>query len=74
LAVPKDALLDFEFPLPPPELHANYQRIAGLLRERMNLAEQESDTLVGLRDTLLPKLIAGELRVPEAEKTVEAAL
>ncbi len=32
---------------------------------------KESDTLVSLRDTLLPKLISGELRVPDAEKLVE---
>ncbi len=32
------------------------------------------DTLAKLRDTLLPKLISGELRVPDAEKLVEDAL
>ncbi len=31
----------------------------------------QSDTLVTLRDTLLPKLISGELRVKEAERLVE---
>jgi type I restriction enzyme, S subunit len=31
----------------------------------------ESKTLANLRDTLLPKLLSGELRVPEAEKQVE---
>jgi hypothetical protein len=30
--------------------------------------------LAELRDTLLPRLISGKLRVPEAEKLVEAAL
>ncbi len=34
----------------------------------------ESRTLVALRDTLLPKLLSGELRVPDAERAVEAAL
>lgn len=33
---------------------------------RLNL--EESRTLAALRDTLLPKLISGELRVPDAEK------
>lgn len=33
----------------------------------------ESRTLTDLRDTLLPKLISGELRAPEAEVLVEAA-
>ena len=33
----------------------------------------ESNTLASLRDTLLPKLISGELRVPDAEKFLEEA-
>ena len=34
----------------------------------------ESHTLSSLRDTLLPKLITGELRVPDVEKILEDAL
>ena len=41
-----------------------------LARIEQNLAETTS--LTDLRDTLLPKLISGELRVPEAEELVEA--
>ena len=37
------------------------------LDERIRLNVSESRTLSGLRDTLLPKLISGELRVPDAE-------
>jgi type I restriction enzyme S subunit len=33
----------------------------------------ENATLTSLRDALLPKLISGELRVPDAEKFVESA-
>ncbi len=33
--------------------------------------ERESRTLAALRDTLLPKLISGELRVPDVEKILE---
>ena len=33
----------------------------------------ESNTIASLRDALLPKLISGELRVPDAEKFVEEA-
>lgn len=33
----------------------------------------ESRTLAALRDTLLPKLVSGELHVPEAEQMVKAA-
>ena len=41
--------------------------------ERCILAQQESKVLTELRDTLLPKLISGELRIPDAEKFLEAA-
>lgn len=36
--------------------------------------ELESRTLTTLRDTLLPKLLSGEVRLKQAEKLVEAAL
>ncbi len=36
--------------------------------------EEQSRTLAALRDTLLPKLISGEVRVPDAEKILEEAL
>ena len=35
---------------------------------RQNL--RQSRTLAALRDTLLPKLISGELRVPDVERIV----
>ncbi|SLM33033.1 hypothetical protein MTBBW1_850021 [Desulfamplus magnetovallimortis] len=40
------------------------------------IADNESQTinLTNLRDTLLPKLISGEIRIPEAEKLTEEAL
>ena len=43
------------------------QATANKLKEN----RKESDTLMSLRDTLLPKLISGELRVPDAEKLLE---
>nr|CAA6823299.1 MAG: Type I restriction-modification system, specificity subunit S (EC [uncultured Thiotrichaceae bacterium] len=42
--------------------------------DRMTKAQSESNNLEKLRDTLLPKLLSGELRIPEAEKLVEEAL
>ena len=35
---------------------------------------QQSRALAQLRDTLLPKLISGELRVPDVERIVGAAV
>ena len=42
--------------------------------ERIDKNDKETATLASLRDTLLPKLISGELRVPDAEKLVEGAV
>ncbi|MDF3195612.1 restriction endonuclease subunit S [Pseudomonas sp. 1928-m] len=36
--------------------------------------EQQAQTLTQLRDTLLPRLISGQLRLPEAEKLAEQAV
>src|SRR5262249_1113514 len=42
--------------------------------ERWISSVRESDTLAALRDTLLPKLISGELRVTDAEHAVGSAV
>jgi type I restriction enzyme S subunit len=41
---------------------------------RLRANARESDTLATIRGALLPKLISGEIRVQEAEKTVAGAL
>ena len=43
----------------------------GHLNRRIDEADTESSTLAALRDTLLPKLISGDLRVNDAERFVE---
>lgn len=48
---------------PPPELFAAFDKIARPLYERIVSNERESRTLAAQRDTLLPKLLSGELRV-----------
>jgi type I restriction enzyme S subunit len=40
----------------------------------MRAASDEIETLVALRDTLLPKLISGELRVKDAETFLDRVL
>ncbi len=60
--------------VPPPQLAKAYSdRAAPLFERRVKLAEQ-SRTLSSLRDTLLPKLISGELRIEDAEKLAEEAM
>lgn len=51
-----------------------YESIARELFRKIKSNVTESISLTKLRDTLLPKLISGELRIPDAEKLAEAAL
>ena len=51
---------------------ARYGAAVQPIFRRLKCLAHESRTLADLRDTLLPKLISGELRVPEAEGLVEA--
>jgi type I restriction enzyme S subunit len=51
--------------VPPPELLAMFSDIVRLTIERSHLTQIQQ--LATLRDTLLPRLISGQLRLPEAE-------
>jgi type I restriction enzyme S subunit len=59
--------------LPPEVLQASFGKLVGPLLTRLSVNEQASNTLAALRDTLLPKLISGELRVQAAEHLLEGA-
>jgi type I restriction enzyme S subunit len=62
------------FVLPPTELCDRFTALATPLFARVRANTDESATLATLRDTLLLKLISGELGVPEAEATIAEAL
>jgi len=49
-------------------LFENFGKAVSPLFDRMKGATAQSRTLSGLRDALLPKLVSGELRVPDAER------
>ena len=56
---------------PQPDIVSSFEKLAYPLDENIRSFEEEIRTLSETRDTLLPKLISGELRVPDAEKLVE---
>ena len=60
--------------VPPAEVLDAFASMAGPLFERLVENERQAQTLTQLRDTLLPRLISGQLRLPEAEATVEEVL
>ena len=46
---------------------ANFENIVGVQFEQMQVNAMQSSILGNLRDTLLPRLMSGELPVPEIE-------
>ena len=59
--------------LPSERTLMHFQASVAPIYERMLVANQETIILADLRDTLLPKLISGELQIPDAEKFLEEA-
>ncbi|MEV4788566.1 restriction endonuclease subunit S [Streptomyces tuirus] len=62
-----------EISLPSKEQQRKLRPKLDSLEERTDQALNESQTLATLRDTLLPQLMSGRLRVKDAEKIVEDA-
>ena len=62
-----------KLPVPSVAETVRYAELVRPLVARQRANEVECDTLAALRDTLLPKLISGEIRVPEVEDTVQEA-
>jgi type I restriction enzyme S subunit len=63
----------YEVVLPNPEVATRFEEITKPWRDRIVEIAHENRTLAALRDTLLPKLMSGELRVGEAREQVEDA-
>ncbi len=63
----------YKLPLPGEDIALAFDGLVRPSIERIRANIMESRTLVELRDTLLPKLLSGEVRVGTAEKMVEAA-
>lgn len=58
---------------PDEEVVKEFDRVAGPIQSRIFANEQQAQTLATLRDTLLPRLISGQLRLPEAQAALEVA-
>jgi type I restriction enzyme S subunit len=64
----------FPIVLPPQTVASAFDELVRPMLDRIVAMTHENRTLAALRDTLLPKLISGELRVGDAERLAEAAL
>ena len=56
--------------LPKPEIIAAFESVVSPLMKLMREHLYQNRTLAELRDTLLPKLMSGEVRVPEAAEWI----
>lgn len=67
------AALGVTLVVPPEALVPTLQESVGPMLDRIQIAHRETGVLQQLRDTLLPRLISGELRIPDAERIVSEA-
>lgn len=73
MEISKTAFRPILLVLPPKEVVARFAEIAGAIFERIAASEQQRAGLTDLRDTLLPRLISGKLRLPEAREQFDEA-
>ena len=67
------AMSTYELCRPTDAIASEFQHVVSRMLGRIVGNVHESRTLAALRDTLLPKLISGAIRVPDAEKLVGAS-
>lgn len=60
--------------LPQQPVIDSFVDVAGALFERLVVNERQARVLVELRDALLPRLVSGKLRLPDAQSELEEAL
>lgn len=65
-------LNNFPIVLPPNHLLHLFEDQAGKITQKIDSNCLQNEMLSQLRDTLLPKLLSGQLRIPEAEKLLAA--
>jgi type I restriction enzyme S subunit len=56
-----------KFVLPPEKIHQHFNEVTEAIYEKLFILEQQQDSLADLRDSLLPRLISGQLRLPDVE-------
>ena len=59
------------FPMPPNSILDAFQEIGNNFWHRTKALDVQTKSLCQIRDALLPKLISGEIRIPNAEKILE---
>ncbi|NCC57631.1 MAG: restriction endonuclease subunit S [Synergistales bacterium] len=71
--VPASIFDDYLVVRPSENIAESFGIFSGLVMRKIKENDEMTRSLASLRDTLLPKLISGELRVPDAERFIEEA-
>ena len=74
MEISKKAFRPLQILVPPAEILERFVGTASSLFDRLVENERQAKSLTALRDTLLPRLISGQLRLPEAESMINEAL
>lgn len=69
-----DVISDFKIALAPNDVFNAYGGLIEIWFQKIRMNVKENNTLAELRDTLLPKLMSGEIRIKDAEREVGAAV
>jgi type I restriction enzyme S subunit len=71
MEISKKAFRPIPAVVPPASVIDVFMQVAGAMFERIVSNEQQAQTLATLRDTLLPRLISGQLRLPDVEGVLQ---
>lgn len=71
--VPADCFSNFFVVVPPDGLARRFGDLAKVAMSQMKARDEESATLAAIRDSLLPKLLSGEVRVTDAQHLLKEA-
>ncbi|MDP1664510.1 MAG: restriction endonuclease subunit S [Methylobacter sp.] len=74
MEISKKAFRPIPVQVPPVDLLDNFLDVANPIFTRLTENEKQAQTLTTLRDTLLPRLISGQLRLPEAKTLLEETI
>ena len=71
LHLASNAVPSFRFALSHPSVVQAFNKIAAPLLAKIQIDEEENETLVSLRDSLLPKLISGEISIKSPNRMIK---
>lgn len=70
-AINPSVVADLECIIPPSEILEKFDNLAYCFMKKIGVNHNHNETLAKLRDTLLPKLLSGELRITDAAAMVD---